>query len=193
MLDDLLQDRAALYVAGAMTALERENFELILAFQPEVRSHVAALNRTMAAVMVTEMKPSFAPPDSLKRRLLAEVTAHPERPEPEAMVVTGPDGLVQWINPAFTAMCGYSLDELKGCKPGHLLQGPATDKEAVGRIRDALRSRQPCRETLANYHKNGSLYRADVRITPILDDENEPRWFVAQERLLGEGAVASPK
>jgi PAS domain S-box-containing protein len=102
------------------------------------------------------------------------------------LVVTDPAGQVEWVNPAFTGMCGYALDELKGRKPGHLLQGPDTDRAAVNRIREAIRDRRPCRETLVNYHKDGSRYRVDLRITPILDDKSQPHWFVAQERKLVE-------
>jgi PAS domain S-box-containing protein len=105
-------------------------------------------------------------------------------PEPESLVATGPDGLVLWVNDAFTTMCGYSLEELKGRKPGQLLQGADTDPAAVGRIRDSLRVRRACRESLVNYHKNGTRYRVDVRISPILDDEGQPLWFVAKERKL---------
>ena len=79
-----------------------------------------------------------------------------------------------------------SLAELKGHKPGHVLQGPETDRVAVGRIRTALRERQSCRETVVNYHKDGSNYRAEVNIMPILDDAGEPLWFVARERKLAE-------
>ena len=43
MLAEVLQDRAALYVAGAMTAPERENFELILEFHQPLQSYVAGL------------------------------------------------------------------------------------------------------------------------------------------------------
>jgi hypothetical protein len=39
MLSELLQDRAALYVSGAMPAPERENFELVLDFHDELRAH----------------------------------------------------------------------------------------------------------------------------------------------------------
>ena len=61
----------------------------------------------------------------------------------------------------------------------------ATDGTApVQRIRDALRERRPCRETLVNYHKDGTLYRVSVAIAPILDDEQQPLWFVAKERKL---------
>ena len=110
--------------------------------------------------------------------------ALPRPAEPEGFVVTDPRGLVEWINPAFTALCGYALEEIKGRKPGHLLQGPGTDPAPVARIRESLREKRPCRETLVNYHKDGTLYRVDVRITPILDDDRQPLWFVAQERKL---------
>jgi PAS domain S-box-containing protein len=184
MLTELLHDRAALYVAGAMTAPERENFELILLFHAEVRAQVARLQRAMAAVSLSRLARLDRPSDALKGRVLATLMGPAGRMEPEAVVVTSPEGLVEWVNPAFTAMCGYSISELKGRKPGHLLQGPATDAVSVDRIRTALRERRACRETLINYHKDGGPYSADVRIDPVLDDEREPLWFVARERKL---------
>jgi len=183
MLSELLQDRAALYVAGAMTAPERENFELVLEFHDEVRAHVNALHGAAHAVWFARLGPiTVAPPADLKSRLLASLAAHPQPAEPDALVVANPAGHVEWVNPAFTALCGFSLDELRGRKPGHLLQGAATDPAAVARIRDAVQARRPCREVLTNYHKNGSAYRVDLAITPILDDANEPLWFIARER-----------
>jgi PAS domain S-box-containing protein len=190
MLSELLQDRAALYVAGAMTAAERENFELMLEFHEELRSHVAGLREAMTAVALNEVRGArVSPPAALKARILASLDLQPAKDEPEAVVVTGPDRLVHWINPAFTAMCGYSLEELRGRKPGALLQGRETDLEAVGRIREALREKRPCRETLVNYHKDGSAYRVDLRIAPVLDDEGSPLWFVARERKLADLAA----
>jgi PAS domain S-box-containing protein len=90
---------------------------------------------------------------------------------------------VQWVNPAFTAMCGYSIDELRGKSLGPILQGKRTDLAAVSRMRSAIHALRPCRETLVNYHKEGWPYWVDIEITPILDDERQPRWFVARERL----------
>jgi len=107
------------------------------------------------------------------------------------MVVTNPDGEIEWFNHAFTEMCDYTLPELKGRKPGHVLQGPDTDPATVARIRTAISSRQRCRETIVNYHKDGSRYEADVRIAPILDDDRQPLWFVAQERKLQPAAPVS--
>lgn len=184
MLAEFLEDRAALYVAGAMTAPERENFELILAFHAELQAHVAGLQEAMAATALSRVPTALAPPPALRTRLLAALGAEPPPPEPESLVVTDPLGYVEWVNPAFTAMCGYSLEELQGNKPGRLLQGPETDPATVARLREAIRAGQGCRESITNYHKDGSTYRADVRITPIRDDQDHLRWFVAQERKL---------
>ncbi len=185
MLSPFLHDRAALYVSGALSAPERENFELILTFNEEVRALVTNLEEAMAAAVVTEIGTGMAPPTTLKARILNSLPAQPTTKEPPvAVVVTDAAGITQWVNPAFTAMCGYTLDELKGHKPGHRLQGPETDRAALARIRSAVQARQPCRETLVNYHKNGTRYVADVAIAPVLDDDAQPVWFVAQERLV---------
>jgi PAS domain S-box-containing protein len=102
--------------------------------------------------------------------------------------VTDAEGRVEWVNAAFTAMCGHDLTEIKGHKPGRVLQGPETDAAAVARIRAALAAHEPCHETLVNYHKDGSPYRVDVRINPILDEDGAPLQFVARERKLPDPA-----
>lgn len=189
MLAEILQDRAALYVTGEMTAPEREAFAVLVESNPELRAHVAGLQEVAAAMALTRVGSHPAPPAGLKTRLLAALETEPPAPAPDALVVTDPAGRIEWVNPAFTALCGYSLEELRGRKPGHLLQGPETDAGAVERIRGALRARQPCREVLVNYHKDGSRYRAEVRIAPILDDAGQPLWMVAQERKLADETV----
>lgn len=191
MIADFLQERAALYVAGAMTPAERENFELVLEFHAELRAQVAGLQEAMTTVAMVQSVPSARPPAELRARILAALDEAPPRPDPEGLVVTGPAGLVEWVNPAFTAMCGYTLAELKGRKPGHLLQGPATERAPVDRLRAALQARRSCRETLLNYHKDGTTYRVDLRLTPIVDEAGEPCWFVAQERKVPESAGAA--
>jgi len=184
MLTELLQNRAALYVSGAMTAPERENFELILEFHDPLRAWVDNLKQLEFAVIVSRLGRTPAVDSSLKLRIMEAIPGHGRQLQPDGIVVTGPDCRIEWVNPAFTAMCGYELNEIKGRKPGHFLQGPATDPASVNRIREALEKRRACREVLVNYHKSGSSYRVDVAISPILDDEGEPLWFIAREREL---------
>jgi PAS domain S-box-containing protein len=190
MYPEFLEDRAALYVAGALTAAERENFELVLEFHDEAKARVAELTGPLTACALAASLPVPAPSGRLKQRILGALPMDVKNRGGEAVVVTGADGLVRWVNPAFTDLCGYTLEELKGGKPGRLLQGAETDREAVARIRESVRLARPCRETLVNYHKDGGRYVVDVRIAPILDDAAQPCWFVARERRLPDDALA---
>jgi PAS domain S-box-containing protein len=185
MIEKYLQDRASLYVCGALSPEEREDFEVLLQFQEELRQLVDDLQEVASSLAVCCSPPAGAAPGSeLKSRLLAEIARQGPPPEPVALVVSGPDRLVQWINPQFTQMCGYSLEELRGKNLGPILQGKETDPAAVARMREALHHGQPARETIVNYHKNGSPYRVEIAISPIRGDRNRLCWFIAREHLV---------
>ena len=191
MLEEFLQDQAALYAVGVMTALEREQFELVLEFHDELRRVTAGLLEVGAAMSQAVSAPTgIAPSANLKARLSEIVEDRPQLTTPEGMVMSGPDGLVQWINPAFSEMCGYTIEELRGKKLGPILQGAETDRETASRMRNAVHEYRPCRETILNYHKNGTPYWVEVAITPILDDAGQLLWLVACERELKDRAVA---
>ncbi len=93
-----------------------------------------------------------AAPSKQRHELLSLVAAHTIH----AVVITDALGLIQWANPSFTRITGYSLDEVRGKKPGQVLQGPESDLAAVARIREAVAQGRSCEETLTNYTKTGS-------------------------------------
>lgn len=181
VLTEVLQDHALRYVSGELPPEARDGFEVLLEADAELRAHTRALQETAAGLLVMQTAPAAPLPEGLKARLLAAVDRLPP-PEPEALVLADAAGRVEWVNPAFTALCGYTLDELRGRKPGSLLQGPATDRAAVQRMREALRAGRPCCETLVNYHKDGSPYRVEIRLAPLLDEAGAPVCFAARER-----------
>ncbi len=191
MIPETLQERAALYASGAMTPGEREQFELILEFHNELRELVAGLCEVAAAVTLAALPSGIpAPSPGLKSRILGKLAAHPQQTSAECFVMSGPDGIVQWVNPAFTAMCGYTLEELRGKNLGPILQGKDTDRETAARMRRAVKEHQPCRETILNYHKNGSPYWVEIAITPLFDETGQPLWLVAREHELAGKAAA---
>jgi PAS domain S-box-containing protein len=191
MINDFLQNQASLYASGAMTAEERDQLELILEFHSELRKFVSGLAEIGAAVTLATQPPTGTLPSlGFKARLTGLIASRPQHRTPEALVMSGPDGLVQWINPAFSAMCGYALEELQGKKLGPILQGPKTDRKTADRLRRAVHEYLPCRETILNYHKDGTPYWVDVAITPIFDDAAQPLWLVAREHELTDRAVA---
>lgn len=189
MIAAFLQDRAALYASGALTAEERDEFELILAFNPELQTLTQELVDAGLEVTRSLVHPA-EPSQGVRSRVLDAIHLTAQTRHGEGLVMSGPDGLVQWINPEFSAMCGYTLEEVRGRKLGPLLQGPETDPAAVDRMRTALRKLLPTKEVIRNYHKNGTPYWVDIAITPIFNDTQELCWFVARERELSDGPRA---
>lgn len=74
-----------------------------------------------------------------------------------------------WVNPAFTATTGYTADEVLGtnCR---FLQGPATDRDAVARIREGVVDARTVGETLLNYRKDGTPFWNQLTISPVHDE-----------------------
>jgi PAS domain S-box-containing protein len=191
MLTDFLMDQAAQYASGGMTAQERDPFELVLEFHHELREFVTSLLAVSAAITTCNLRPGTNPvPGRLKARVSGLIANRPQHSAPEGIVMSGPDALVQWVNPAFTSMCGYTLEELRGRNLGPILQGPKTDRAAAERMRQAVHQYRPCRETILNYHRSGAPYWVEVAITPILDDAGKPLWLVARERELTDRVAA---
>ncbi len=191
MIHDFLQERAALYVSGAMPSEERGEFELVLEFHHELRTHVGEMLEVARQIIVaTAARPAAPLSLAVKANILSAISTRPQQVKPEGLVRSGPDGLVQWINPAFSAMCGYTIEELLGKKLGPVLQGERTDRATVERMCQAVHEYRPCRETILNYHKNGTPYWVEIGIVPIFDDAGKPVWLVAREKELPDYAVA---
>lgn len=191
MITEPLQERASLYACGALSETEREEFELVLEFHEELRSFVTGLNEVGAAMTLSMLpKDGATPSPGLKSRIMEKLRGHPQSATRDGLVVSDPSGLVQWISPTFTAMCGYTIEELRGKKLGPILQGEKTDRETAERMREAVHQLRPCHETILNYHKNGAPYWVEIAITPILDDARQPIWLIARERELADRPAA---
>jgi PAS domain S-box-containing protein len=180
-----------MYASGVLTSRERAEFEVVLEFHSEARAWVRELEAISAYSCAPALADRVAPPESLKSRVLAAINGLPQELRDHGFVMCGADGLVQWVNPAFSQMCGYSLEELAGRKLGPLLQGAETDQEAVARIRTAVHAKQSVTENLVNYHKSGRPYWVTISITPILDVSGDVKWFVAREREMRERPLAA--
>ena len=189
--NEQLEEHAALYAAGALTERERVQFELILKFHDELRDFVKHLEEAAAGSPFSREHTGAALCPSLKSRVLEKVHGRVQRAAEESFVLATPEGTVDWVNPAFTGMCGYTLEELKGRKLGPILQGELTDKAAAARMSAAVHNRQPCTEALINYHKDGTPYWVSINITPVWDDAGHFLCFIARELELPERSINS--
>jgi len=189
MIDEQLQEESALYTAGVLSSKDREQFAALVDAHAELRALVVGFEEIVAAAQLATLPAVLPSPSAgLKARILSQLDAHPQaaKPREAGFVITGVDGLVQWVNPVFTEMCGYAIEELRGRKLGALLQGAETDRATAVRMRDAVHAHHPCSERILNYHKNGQPYWVEIAIEPIADSTGETRWFIAHERELPE-------
>jgi PAS domain S-box-containing protein len=104
--------------------------------------------------------------------------------EEPARVRTDAQGHVIQINPAFSGLCGYQFEEIRGRKPGSLLQGPATTPESILNLREAIRDRKKCCVEMLNYHKNQTTYRVQIDLSPQFNILGELEGFEAVEHKL---------
>lgn len=96
-----------------------------------------------------------------------------------ALLVCGTNGRIQWANPAFLELSGYTLEELIGKKPGELLQGEATDPETIKQMKTALARDEDFHVQVVNYNKDGSPYWVDIRCSRLTDEYEHLEGFFA--------------
>jgi len=98
-----------------------------------------------------------------------------------AVIITDRAGYIEWVNEGFTRISGYTMEEVIGKKPGHVLQGTETDAATVARMSSAVRQGQSFTEEVLNYHKNGTAYWLSIAVTPTYDENGQLCRFIAIE------------
>ena len=100
----------------------------------------------------------------------------------DAIVVCDPDGQVTWVNAAFTLISGYSLDDLRGKKPGEVLQCAETDAETVAQVSACVRKRQTCHVDIENRSKAGHRYWLHMEIQPLYRPDGSFEGYMSVQR-----------
>jgi len=98
-----------------------------------------------------------------------------------AVIIADAHGLIEWVNDAFCRLTGYGLDELRGRKPGHVLQGPETDPATVRRMRESLARGEGFEVEIVNYTRQRQPYFMAITCTPLRDAGGTLTGFIAVE------------
>ncbi|WP_374639163.1 ATP-binding protein [Hydrogenophaga sp.] len=84
------------------------------------------------------------------------------------VVITDADQRIRWVNQTYSKVTGWSLEEARGQKAGHLLRGPATDVSTAQAIGHPLRGGLSVSGVeMTNYRKCGDPYTVLLNIEPI--------------------------
>lgn len=95
------------------------------------------------------------------------------------VIIADREGRTEWVNQAFVNRTGYTLDEMRGKKPGRVLQGPGTNRAVVDQISAGLRDGRSISGELLNYTRGGEGYWVRFHISPIRDEHGQVERFVA--------------
>jgi phosphoserine phosphatase RsbU/P len=96
----------------------------------------------------------------------------------DAIYITDHDGIIQYVNPGFEHMTGYARAEVLGHTPG-LLKSGLHDAAHYRGLWRALLAGQVFRGTMINRRKDGSVYYAEMTITPTRAPGGAITHFVA--------------
>ena len=97
---------------------------------------------------------------------------------PASIVITAPDGTIEYVNPKFCEVTGYRAMEAIGQNP-RILKSGEMSKEQYDILWKTITSGQTWQGELHNKRKDGSLYWEWASITPIIDDDDEVTHFLA--------------
>ncbi|MHC5006831.1 MAG: SpoIIE family protein phosphatase [Planctomycetota bacterium] len=103
----------------------------------------------------------------------------------DGIAITDTEGVLVWVNPAFSALTGYSREEVIGQSP-RVLKSGVHDAAFYEHMWQAIAAGRVWNGEVINKRKDGSLYTEEMSITPVRDAEGEIVNFVAIKRDITE-------
>ena len=184
LLSEFLQGRGAIpFILLTEHADEKAVAEIIQAgaYDCMDRSHLNGAN------LVRTIRCALSLHSTQQRRQLAEESLQKlscaVEQSADIIFITNSKGIIEYVNPAFEALSGYSREEVLGQTPAILKSGqqpPALYRE----LWETIRSGDIYRSILVNRKKDGGVYYIDESISPIRDSAGEITHFVSNGRDL---------
>lgn len=97
---------------------------------------------------------------------------------PVSIFITDVNGNIEYANPKFCEVTGYSLEEIKGRNPKILKSGYHTN-EFYKRMWDTLLSKNNFVCEMKNKKKNGELFWESAVVSPIINNQGTISHFIA--------------
>jgi len=109
-----------------------------------------------------------------------------------AVMILSPTGIIEWVNPGFTRLLGYSADEVVG-KPSNVLHGYGAESTSGKLIEQRIRAGVGADVELLHYTKGGDPLWIRSEIRPVRNANGDLEHFVVLEVDLLEEERAARK
>ncbi len=101
-----------------------------------------------------------------------------------AVLICDSAGKVEWVNPSFNILSGYSNAELIGQDPVTLLHGPETSEETLNYVSAQVAKGEAYSCELVHYNKSGKKYWAHIQGQALYDKNGDfSRFFAILEDI----------
>ena len=99
----------------------------------------------------------------------------------EGVLITNSEGVIQYVNPTYEKLTGYSLKEFRGKTPAILSSGKHSEKFYKA-LWKKIRNKNIWEGVFINRKKDGTCYNEKAAIFPVLNIDSEITNFVAIKR-----------
>jgi two-component system, cell cycle sensor histidine kinase and response regulator CckA len=103
----------------------------------------------------------------------------------EVVLITDPEGTIQYVNPAFEAVTGYTREEAIGQNP-RILKSGRQDKAFYRKLWETISSGRTWEGRIVNKRKDGTIYTETANISPVRNPAGRIVNFVAVKRDITE-------
>ncbi|MCD4784893.1 MAG: PAS domain S-box protein [Candidatus Eremiobacteraeota bacterium] len=90
----------------------------------------------------------------------------------EAVIMTAPDGTIQYVNTAFEKITGYPRQEAMG-KNTNILKSGKQETEFYKNLWDTIKNEGVWKGRFVNKKKDGTLYEENATIFPVIDPDGK--------------------
>ncbi len=102
-----------------------------------------------------------------------------------AILIADRDGMITYINPAFTKLTGFEAEEVLGQNP-RILNSGRFDQAFFAELWQTITSGKVWQGELINRRKNGSLYHEEMTITPVRNRKGDINHFIAIKQNISQ-------
>ncbi len=99
----------------------------------------------------------------------------------DGVIITNKEAIIEYVNPAFEKLTGFSREEVIG-KPPNMLKSGKHDKTFYKKLYETINSGRVFRSEIINRKKNGEFYCVSATIAPITDSKGNITHFVSTEK-----------
>ena len=99
----------------------------------------------------------------------------------DSVFITDPNGRIEYVNPAFETLTGYTGDEASGQTPA-FLRSDNHESTYYEELWGVIKSGEIFMGNMVNRHKNGELFYEEKVITPLTDERGDITHFVSTGR-----------